>query len=267
MTDSKEPLLPSIWKWPFGTTKTNDTNNNDAQLAPAWPNLFDESFEMLMAATLMYAFADLRQLARKGMLEGGAGELIMAVPITVDDVMSVVQQNTATLRRVFGGDSMVEFYTNSLGNLRNRQEQQRSSTWLTSSIIQNSHVSQVVVFDDENHQRELVYGISVNQARQRITVAFRGSVTTSDFTTDANAIINNIPNPVVTNQHSTEIRQSNFVGIHHGFYGKCRLSSCYDDRVAELAAFLVIAYRETNCCCVYHFRLSFWRSSQRHQQV
>ncbi len=198
-------------------TKSNDHNNNDAQEAtPVWPNLFDESYEMLMASILMYAFADLRNLARNGILEGGADELILAVPVTVDDVMSVVQQNTTTLRRVFGGDGMVEFYTSALGNVQERHDQQRGLVTANENVM--NQVSQVVVFDDENHQQDLVYAISVNQARQRITVAFRGSVTSNDFTMDANSMMNTIPNPVVN--HDTGIPQASGLGIHHGFYGK-----------------------------------------------
>jgi hypothetical protein len=37
--------------------------------------------------------------------------------------------------------------------------------------------SELVIFDDENNQNELVYGIVIDRARQSIHVGFRGSAT------------------------------------------------------------------------------------------
>jgi len=63
-----------------------------------------------------------------------------------------------------------------------------------------------------------------HSARKRISVAFRGSVTTTDFVTDAKGFLTDIPNPVVS---GAGIKQSATVSVHHGFreylFGSSRL--------------------------------------------
>jgi hypothetical protein len=183
-----------------------------------WPNMLEESMDMLHGSILIYAFADIRQLARKGMLVGDpeAIKKITTTPIAADDIIQVVCENTDTLWKVFGEEA-VSYYLSSLEHIRESIRRQSVSPHDGETFFVSA---KVIVFDDEISDSELVYGISINTARKRITVAFRGSVTATDFVTDANSYMSKIPNPV-----ASERGQTRTLGIHHGFYGKRRKKS------------------------------------------
>ena len=168
------------------------------------------------ASILIYAFADIRTLCRNRVLNHGDPEAIdriMNLPTSVAEVMSVVRDNVVTLRKTFGEEG-VDLYMSAMGNIQQNSSRQAVDAETGEATYQTS---QVVVFNDDNSNEELVYAIAVNTARKRITVAFRGSVTVKDFTTDVKALQTEIANPVVdwdTRQHAT-------MGVHHGFWGKC----------------------------------------------
>ena len=126
----------------------------------------------------------------------------MNLPASTMDVMTIVNENIVTLKKNFG-DEGVNVYLSAMESIQE-------------NLKRHAGESQVVVFNDDNSNDELVYGIAVNTARKRMTVAFRGSVTTKDFTTDAKALQTEIPNPVM----DSEIRQQETIGIHHGFWGE-----------------------------------------------
>ena len=63
--------------------------------------------------------------------------------------------------------------------------------------------------------KEMVHAITINDSKKRITVVFRGSVTTTDFMTDAKIVHKNVENPV----RKTLPNASETVDIHTGFYG------------------------------------------------
>jgi hypothetical protein len=196
--------------------QTTMADRNEALLSSSnWPNMLEESIDMLQGSILIYALADIRQLARKGMLAGDAEAIkkITTTPVSADDIIQVVRENADTLHKVFGEES-VSIYLSSLEHIR--ESIRRQSVSLDGEAIFAS--AKVVVFDDENSDSELVYGIFVNSARKRITVAFRGSVTATDFVADANSYMSTIPNPV-----ASERGQTKTLGIHHGFYGKRRM--------------------------------------------
>jgi hypothetical protein len=68
----------------------------------------------------------------------------------------------------------------------------------------------LVWFGDDRPDKDLVYAVGVDPIRKRVTVAFRGSVTSTDFLTDASIALNrqdNIVNP-----------DDDKIGIHNGFY-------------------------------------------------
>ncbi|KAL7470414.1 hypothetical protein ACHAXS_010653 [Conticribra weissflogii] len=56
-------------------------------------------------------------------------------------------------------------------------------------------VSTITAVGDEKCQEELVYVVGVNPATKRITVAFRGSTTKTDFVTDARMDMIRVPDP------------------------------------------------------------------------
>jgi hypothetical protein len=131
----------------------------------------------------------------------------------LDDIIQVVNTNAGTLQKVFGEES-VSSYLSSLEHIRESIRRQSVSPDGEAFFVS----AKVVVFDDENSDSELVHGIFVNSAQKRITVAFRGSVTATDFVADANSYMKKIPNPV-----ASEIGQTKNLGIHNGFYGKRRI--------------------------------------------
>jgi hypothetical protein len=180
-----------------------------------WPSMLEESMDMLQGSILIYAFADIRQLARKGMLAGDSAAIkkITTTPVSADDIIQVVCDNADTLQKVFGEES-VSSYLSSLEHIR--ESIRRHSVSPDGEAVFAS--TKVMVFDDENSDSQLVYGISINSARKRISIAFRGSVTVTDFVTDANSFMSQIPNPV-----ASERGQTKTLGIHHGFYGKKRI--------------------------------------------
>jgi hypothetical protein len=153
----------------------------------------------------MYAFADLRVLARKGKLQENTADSLLQLPVRSQDVFSVIQQNSQALKTLIGKDS--DLYLSSLSSIQASWQRQSVVEETGEAIYQQS--SELVVFEDSKAASELVYGIGVNNARRRITVAFRGSVTLRDFVTDAKAILTNVANPVQKGQ---------VMGIHHGFY-------------------------------------------------
>jgi hypothetical protein len=155
---------------------------------------------LIAAAVLMYAFADLRLLARKGKLQENSDSLLQ-LPVRPHDVVSVVEQNLPALKTLIGKD--VDVYLSSLSSMH--------ASWQRQSVSETGEAdySELVVFEDTKADSELVYGIGVNNVRRRITVAFRGSVTILDFRTDAKALLTNVANPV---------QKGKVMGIHHGFY-------------------------------------------------
>lgn len=69
----------------------------------------------------------------------------------------------------------------------------------------------LIWFGDDRPEKDMVYAVGVDPIRKRVTVAFRGSVTPSDFLTDASITLNRQENVVFPDQDK--------IGIHNGFYG------------------------------------------------
>lgn len=72
----------------------------------------------------------------------------------------------------------------------------------------------LIYFGDENSDTDIVYAVAINQLKKRVTVAFRGSVTSTDFQKDAMISLHQQPNPV----SDIDSDQSKEIGVHHGFY-------------------------------------------------
>lgn len=182
---------------------TNGTMTS-THLEYEWPTLVEEGSEMLASAILMYGLADLRALARTGLLSKGNAEVndrIVTLPVSADDILEATAANQDELKANYN-----EGQLQMQGNALKRATELSSTTSLSQELL---------VFDDENSESELVYGIEINNARKRITVGFRGSVTPKDFLIDSKAYIRELPNPALENEDSGKT-----IGIHHGFYGK-----------------------------------------------
>lgn len=194
------PILANVW----GNVGRSAAASSET--AVRWPSLLEESKEMLEASILVYALADLRSLWRMGKLSASDEQLLLHLPVTVSDVMIAVQNNLDALKASFG-ENGVGFYISSLASIQQSLRHQEIDPETGEAALHSSHLA---IFDDENASTDLVYGIAVNHARKRITVAFRGSVTLTDFVTDAKSVIIHRQSPIEGDRGT--------IGIHNGFH-------------------------------------------------
>jgi pimeloyl-ACP methyl ester carboxylesterase len=156
----------------------------------------DQFAMLLLVSYLMFVLPDIRGMIRDGKLEGSAEQLkrVVDLPCTGHDVAEVYNLNYQKIKDEAAADR-ADMYMQSIeekGPELNRQE--------------------IVKFDDAKSEEECVYAIAVNHAIKRVTVAFRGSVSTQDFVQDAKAVLVVIPNPV-----EELLSKTPRVAIHLGF--------------------------------------------------
>lgn len=193
-----------------------------------YPNIYDEADEMLQVSMLIYSLTDLRTLAKdpKRKDELKTPEKILDLPLSLSTCFQILEDNHDVMK-AFLGDAEHINTMNSLKLIHARFQAHRalassSSGGNGASPLLGSNgsveVEQVAPmlthFGDENSDVDMVYAVGVDQLRKRITVAFRGSVTTTDFQKDAMISLNKQPNPV----HDIDSNQEEKMGIHHGFY-------------------------------------------------
>eukprot|EP00531_Pseudo-nitzschia_arenysensis_P004458 CAMPEP_0116135314 /NCGR_PEP_ID=MMETSP0329-20121206/11125_1 /TAXON_ID=697910 /ORGANISM="Pseudo-nitzschia arenysensis, Strain B593" /LENGTH=513 /DNA_ID=CAMNT_0003630107 /DNA_START=206 /DNA_END=1747 /DNA_ORIENTATION=- len=243
-------MFDFIGKNPFGKNKDDgkgdgkDSNegspppftfgHRDAELYQ-YPNLYDEANEMLQVSMLIYSLTDIRSLAkdpeRKAKLK--SPELILDLPLSLRSCMQVLDDNYNIMKELFGEAEHVNTM-NSMNIIHARFQKNRelvsSSTNTEKSLFKFNPLASIMEsegsieveeispllthFGDDNCDVDMVYAIGFDQLRKRVTVAFRGSVTATDFQKDAMMSLNKQPNPV----KSIDSNQSSEIGIHHGFY-------------------------------------------------
>jgi hypothetical protein len=171
-----------------------------------WPSVFEEANDMLDASLIMYPIAELRNIARTFPEEFSDPDDILKEPIRAKEVEKLLVDNKETL--------MSHFTSETLGVL--------SKVMDTIVARQKADVDKhreptatLVDFSDDNSKSELVYAIGKDDARKRVTVSFRGSVTSRDWLQDAQIWMEKIANPIAHIKG-----QPKNVRIHHGFYGK-----------------------------------------------
>lgn len=105
----------------------------------------------------MYGIASLRSLARKDKLNGGdeVKKRILELPFTMQDVLDVAAENKQVLQESFG-EQEYKMYGSSLEPIRKEIEKEKASGTGISS-------AQIVAFNDEHGESELVYGIAVSE--------------------------------------------------------------------------------------------------------
>jgi hypothetical protein len=201
-----------------------------------WPSIFDEANETLLAAVMIYALADLRTLARKGVLlenssvdrtqqDTAAGLLlvdrILTLPVSTREIVRLVSQNRNVILEHIG-ESSTDLYLSAFDCI----DQTLARLEVCAETGETTLVSSdVVVCDDENSANELVYGIWINSARRRITVTFRGCTTRKDWTMSAHPFLKELHNPVKSSSagdRSEDVDGSmpNTIAIHYGFYSE-----------------------------------------------
>ena len=184
-------------------------DNNDSE----WPSLWEDAEEMMQAAVFSYAFADLRSLFRQGKLfqQGDTVEDQLRLPIGADNVLQLFQNNSSTIQLEWG-DETYNLFLDVLVSISMKQQENHTSQHIDDQRRRESSSNlQVVSFEDSKSEKELVYGIGLNHQRQRITIAFRGSVTKRDFQVDVKLRLANLRNPVPDMEGLPTLR------VHQGF--------------------------------------------------
>jgi len=101
-----------------------------------------------------------------------------------------------------------KYYDGEVDQQQQQQRQQQQQEQRESSVI--------TAVGDLKSEEELVYAVGVNPVKERITIIFRGSVTKSDFMTDARISMAKMPDPRSFN--GTEDDSSGGeLGVHQGF--------------------------------------------------
>lgn len=167
------------------------------------PTLFEEVFDAVKSSLLVYGTHDARKLAREGKLcmqdDPSLIEKMVQLPITEREGIELLKVNQKTIKEYnkIGGRYLAAF--EGTASLAGDQLPKNGST-----------ATSLVVFDDENSGKELVYGISINPWKKAICVCFRGSRTVTDWAVNTQRWLVRVENPVTTNS----IPQGTLVGIH-----------------------------------------------------
>lgn len=156
---------------------------------------FAISMEMVSGAELIYTFAELRELARSGAANSSIENL--EAPMTAEKMIEMIALNK---------DALI-----ATGNYKNLDNKLAD---LQKKHVKRRGMPSLVEFVDNKANKEMVHAITINDSKKRITVVFRGSVTTTDFMTDAKIVHKNVENPV----RKTLPNASETVDIHTGFY-------------------------------------------------
>lgn len=155
------------------------------------------------------------------------------MPLSLSSCYQVLEDNYDVMKELFGEAEHINTM-NSMNVIHEKFQKHREMTssstgggsgvfnfFPLSSAINSSQEVEVedmspvlTYFGDEKSDIDMVYAVGVNPLRKRVTLAFRGSVTATDFQKDAMMSLNQQPNPV----REIDSDQPKEVGIHHGFY-------------------------------------------------
>jgi Lipase (class 3) len=190
---------------------------------PDRPSVHEEAMEMLTAALLIYIFADLRAMAREGVIN--AKDLLQD-PITISQVINAISEHKQALaQRAIDHEGVGQRLT-ALQEIHDQQQRNQSMdgfTMMFSLMMKDAtgptagtrKESSLTCFHDEISTNGVVYGIAVNHLRKRVTVVFRGSVSRQDWITDSKSAQKKVNNPVVSLLPGKAPEK---IGIHSGFY-------------------------------------------------
>jgi len=189
--------------------------------------------ELVLASITAFSIADLRSLARdpKKKEELKSPEKILETPLTLESCLQVLNENYDVMKDCLGEDDHKNTM-NSLNLIHSRfqRHNQLSSAGTKNKLLnffpaaslvhsnRNVEVEKLspmlTYVGDEKSDVDMVYAVGIDPLKKRVTVAFRGSVTVTDFQKDAMISLNHQPNPV----KNIDPNQREKIGIHHGFY-------------------------------------------------
>jgi predicted lipase len=226
--------------------------------------VYEEAYEMLLGAVLIYLFAEMRDMVREGKLPA-MGMEDLEPPLTSERALGIIQANKEALSERALDHEYLESRLSALKHAQSNQAQQeqessqssRGNFFLDLLFSRNTTKkeevevplqSQVVLttFMDDKANEEIVHAIVVNQTRKRVTIVFRGSVTQKDFLQDAKCAQRKVINPVLSLSSATGDDSSTpqTINLHSGFYeylflkdkatGKTRLEIVLEDAKEQL---------------------------------
>jgi len=172
-----------------------------------WPTIFEAADDMLDVSLLMYPIAQLRKRAKETPEVFKDAAAVLKEPITAKEIGAMLMENRGILVEELQ-ESKTQVLEQVLDAIVERQKKA-----MDDGNTKRQVTATLVNFADDNTQSELVYAVGVDNARRRVTVAFRGSVTNKDFAQDAQIWMEKIDNPLagIKGQPKT-------IRIHHGFY-------------------------------------------------
>lgn len=191
---------------------------------------------MVAGALVIYIFADIRELAREGKLEGTTLDDLQA-PLTAEQTLALILANKDKLQEMAVDHQDVQDLLKAMKQIQIHHDEDQgaieegassgyfSNIWntgidtvLTSKTGSKMGLDRVLSkfrkgekdppkktdaksavmthFVDDNCKEEIVHAIVVNQDRKRVSVVFRGSATPKDFIQDAKVSQKKIKNPV-----------------------------------------------------------------------
>jgi len=196
-------------------------------------SVYEESLEMLTGALVIYIFAEIRDLERQGLLTDCS-----SLPLTAAETVQVIEQHAHVLEeRAIDHEDLQKRLT----TFRKIQNNTSVVPGFLQDLFQKDKGGVVVThFMDENAESEMVHAVVVNHVRQRVSLVFRGSVTTQDFAQDAKCVQKKVPNPYASKD------VPDVFNLHTGFYqylfhvdkatGKKRLDIVLEDARSQLEA-------------------------------
>ena len=132
---------------------------------------------------------------------------LFQMPSTFQELGDALDQ-TIEFFNIQNNNPSFELYCTALVELSKRYKE-------FSSIIESDDFFRLLHFEDE-HEGKFggpVYAITINHTSKRVTIGFRGSVTTKDFICDWKTALRKIPNPLAGEHKSG----GEYIQVHHGF--------------------------------------------------
>ena len=145
-----------------------------------WPNMYEESHDMLVMSTAMFFLGKMRKLAREGAMEDKkTANRILEVPITIHEIMEAIDANRDVIHELEGSTDFGEKEGMARVSLHKQmlKSSMRASFVGSASGPNPEQTWQMIDFVDERAEKELVYAIAIDDKNKRVVVAFRGSVT------------------------------------------------------------------------------------------
>ena len=152
-SQTQQPYSPSI----FQLNNDHESSSSSCIDPECWPNLYDETYDMILASIMVYGLVDLRTLARNGTLSIASGDgdnnvgasspspppavtttkstitnrsivqKLLELPISADEILKLVLQNRQQIEDEIGPES-TQLYLTTFDNLVESRHTSKTST-------------------------------------------------------------------------------------------------------------------------------------------